>query len=115
MITIDKNIKSPALMQYKDSYLPIDPNFYEVIQQAKEARKSGKIHFFNPMGEVDDGQGLITSIIQNEQGKFVLLSDRRSIRLDKIITLYGRPGPSYEAYDRYANACLACEDLGQFH
>lgn len=103
------------MMSYEDEYLPIDPDFLEVIEAAKKNNKSGKVHFFNPKGEVDDANGHILNIIRNEYGQFIQLSDASNLRLDKIITLFGRPGPAYAQYDSYANACLTCEDLGQFY
>lgn len=100
---------------YKDSYLQIDPDFLDVILAVQKSSKSGKVHFFNPQGKVDGATGHVVELLRLDDGQFIHLSDGGQIRLDKIITLYGRPGPAYENYDSFANACLACEDLGQFY
>jgi len=31
------------------------------------------------------------------------------VRLDCIITINGKPGPAFDEYDSYANACLSCQ------
>jgi hypothetical protein len=31
------------------------------------------------------------------------------VRLDRIITINGKPGPAFDEYDNYANACLSCQ------
>jgi hypothetical protein len=30
------------------------------------------------------------------------------IRVDRIITVFGKPGAAFDEYDAYANACLSC-------
>ncbi len=103
------------MIAYKDSYLPIDPDFMDVILAVQKNSKSGKVHFFNPLDKVDEAAGHIVELVKSDKGQFIHLSEGDKVRLDKIITLFGRPGPAYEKYDSYANACLACEDLGQFY
>lgn len=99
---------------YQDGYLPVDPDFIDHCVSCVSGGRSGKIHYWNPENEVDDASGKLVSLEKSEKGFFLKLEDGSTVRLDKIITLFGRPGPGYEAYDRYANVCLTCEDLGQF-
>ena len=94
---------------------PVDHDFHDVIVDAQKAGKNAKIHYFDVVGKVADESGMIKDTMNNELGEFVILENEVTIRLDKVITLYGRPGPAYDLYDSYANACLACEDLGQFY
>lgn len=99
-------------MTYPDKYLQVDPDFSADAKAVAEGSISGKIHFFNAEGKIDDASGE-AQYERNASGEYLNVQNKL-IRLDKIITLHGRPGPSYALYDSYANACLACEDLGQF-
>ncbi len=103
-----------APKSYKDSYLPVDPDFVEIVDKAIAANKKGKVHYFDTTGNVNTCEGLLTALTKQDKGTFLEIDKTHRVRLDKIITLLGRPGPAYDTYDRYANACLACEDLGQF-
>jgi hypothetical protein len=39
----------------------------------------------------------------------MILSDDDYVRLDRIITINGKPGPAFDEYDNYANGCLSCK------
>lgn len=101
-------------LNYTDPFTPVDPDFKEIIRGTQKASQSGKVHFFNPTNQVDDTSGHIVSLEKSKLGEFLVLNTGAKVRLDKVITLFGRPGPAYDQYDAFANACLACEDLGQF-
>ncbi len=100
-------------MGYKEGYLQVDHDFITSLKEMKAGKKHGKVHFFNYRGQLDDAVGDVPGINRNDNGEFIEV-DGKMIRLDKIITILGKPGPAYEEYDRYANACLTCEDLDQF-
>jgi hypothetical protein len=99
---------------YKEGFLPVDPDFIEVIENAIAKKISGKIHYFDVNGELESAMGVATDIVKNSKGEFLSIDTTEQIRLDKIVTLYGLPGPAYDEYDRFAVVCLACEDVGQF-
>ncbi|HEY1025902.1 MAG TPA: hypothetical protein VGE26_12100 [Sphingobacteriaceae bacterium] len=42
------------------------------------------------------------------RGVFIHLDDNSRVRIDRIITLFGKPGAAYDEYDAYANGCLNC-------
>lgn len=91
------------------AYLPVDPDFTDVIQVQIRERKSGKIFFFNELGEVDDRTGTVVQMEDRPaQGVFVLLDNGNSIRIDRIITLFGKIGAAYDEYDTYSNSCMDC-------
>ncbi|MEQ6119229.1 hypothetical protein [Reichenbachiella sp. MALMAid0571] len=100
--------------KYNIPFSPIDPEIIEIIEDYIALGKQGKVHFFDENGKVNLSEGTATSIVKNTYGVFLTISDNKAVRIDRIITLMGRPGAAYDEYDRYANACLACEDLGQF-
>ena len=96
-------------MSYKSSYLPVDPDFDETLRGLIQSGGTGKVHFFDPENQVEDAFGTLKGIVKTKNGEFLQLGDHQ-IRLDKIITVMGKPGPSYDEYDTYANACLTCFD-----
>lgn len=98
-------------MEYKDNYLPVDPDFIDDVNKIATKALSGKIHYFDPRGKVDDVQGIVQKIEQKGHVEFVKVDTGELIRMDKIITIMGKPGPSYSEYERFANACLSCENL----
>lgn len=93
---------------YKE-YLPVDPDFYDIIDNLKNKGNSILIHYFSPDNELDDARGIIKGLITNpSREKYLALDSGDNIRLDRIIALNGRPGPAYDEYDAYALACLDC-------
>ncbi len=109
-----KYLTCEVVMDYEDSYLPVDPDFMELIDSLIQRKSNGKIHYFNAKGELDDAYGEFLRVSKSQSGEHLVLSKDQYVRLDKIITVLGKPGPAYEEYDRYANACLNCSDEGQF-
>lgn len=101
------------ILNYREKYLPVDPDFNELIATRVSKFPSGKVHYFTPYKKVGLAEGEIGIIEKMADGQFLLVGDAL-VRLDRIITFLGRPGPAYDEYDRYANVCLTCEDLGQF-
>lgn len=96
-------------MNYKSSYSPIDPDFSDTLVDITQSEKTGKVHYFAPDDNIADASGTIKKTIKKEHGEFLQVG-KVLVRLDKIITVLGKPGPSYEAYDAYANACHSCFD-----
>lgn len=101
------------MAHYSDTYSPVDPEVYEIVDQLIAGSISGKIFYFNPKNEVDEVRGRISAIRKTNTGEFLEVNNSLEARLDKVITLFGKPGPAHAQYDRYANACLACEDIDE--
>ncbi|MFW5889960.1 MAG: hypothetical protein ACOCTO_01070 [Marinilabiliaceae bacterium] len=95
-------------MQYTQ-YLPIDPDFYEILDKEIRESDEGKVFFFQPDNNIGQAEGKLTGIHKEEKGEFLSLSETEPVRLDRIITINGKPGPAYDEYDAYANACLSCQ------
>src|SRR5690606_11695204 len=91
------------------SYTPVAYDFRETIEAEIAKGTSGKIFFFNG-DQADDCMEDKVTVMEEIPGKgiFITLDTSGSIRIDRIITLFGKPVPAYEAYDAYANACLSC-------
>ena len=91
------------------SYTPVSYDFRETIQEEIEKGKHGKIFFFDADNKVDSVEGRVLELKEIPgKGLFVTLEPHAELRIDRIITLFGRPGAAYDEYDSFANQCLAC-------
>lgn len=92
--------------EIKDSYLPVPWDFREVLDEVTKAGKDGIIYYFTITPEMEKAEGKIVKVHEEADGEFLFTSKGDKVRLDKVVTLYGKPGPAYDTYDSYANACL---------
>lgn len=100
----------PSTPQHYGSYLPVPWEYKEVIDEEIAKQRSGKIFFFNPQGEVDEAIGrVVERSDQKQEGEFILLDTNTRIRIDRIITLFGKIGAAYGEYEAYANVCMDCK------
>ncbi len=91
------------------SYLPVAWGYREVIEEAMEKKTTGKIFYFCHEGSVCEATGSVISMEEiAKKGLYVLLDGGLDIRVDRIITLFGKPGAAYDEYSAYANACMDC-------
>lgn len=90
-------------------YMPVNPDYYDILEIEMKISGPSLVHFFGPENELDDARGSISGIIINEKREeFLLLDQDQKIRLDRIITINGKPGPAFDEYDSYARACMDC-------
>lgn len=91
------------------SFTPVQYVYKEIIEEQIANASEGKIFFFNESGNVDSLEGRIVKMEEiPQQGIFIFLQLPNQVRIDRIITLFGKPGAAYDEYDAYANQCLAC-------
>ena len=92
-----------------DSYLPVAWEYREIVEEAIKTARKGKIFFFNKGQQVDEVKGKIVGLEEEKSaGVFLVLNTGAKVRLDRIITVFGKVGAAYDEYDSYANACLDC-------
>ncbi len=92
------------------SYLPVAWEYREVIEEEIKKASKGKIFFFNRENQVDEAAGTVVKLAEEKNnGMFVFLDTGIKIRIDRIITLFGKIGAAYHEYDAYANACMDCK------
>lgn len=90
------------------SYSPVSWDYREVIQEEMDKKTTGKIFFFCQEGICED-QGVVTELVDLVgEGMFIILDNGNKIRIDRIITLFGKPGAAYDEYDAYGNTCMEC-------
>lgn len=93
----------------KSTYAPVDPDYFEIVGKEIEKNKLSTIFYFEKKNIVGEEKGKIKKIETIDNfGKYVLLQSGKLLRLDRIITINGIPGPAYDEYDRFALACLDC-------
>ncbi len=91
------------------SYSPVEYVYREVIEDEIVKHTSGKIFYFNSDHVVDSIEGRIVKMEEiNSKGLFIKLDPEAHLRIDRIITLFGKPGAAFDEYDAYANQCLSC-------
>ncbi len=91
------------------SYTPVPYVFREVIEEEVAKRTEGRIFYFCDDTSVGSSEGRVVKMEEIPgQGLFITIDPEDHIRIDRIITLFGKPGAAYEEYDDYANQCLSC-------
>ncbi len=93
----------------KNSYTPIDPDYFEIVENEILKNIISKVYYFEEGKNLGEENAKINSIATvNNFEKFLEMSNGKRVRMDRIITINGIPGPAYDEYDRYALACLEC-------
>ena len=91
------------------SYTPVPYDFREVIEEAIVKLSSGKVFYWNEYQKVDEEAGKVDRLEDVPgRGMFITMDSGAQIRIDRIITLFGKPGAAFEEYDAFANQCLSC-------
>jgi hypothetical protein len=96
-----------------DQYLVPEEEFFERINSLMGGTDILNISFFETPDKISSVKSKNMTLIGDNSGHFISNTSSK-IRLDKIVTLNGLPGPAFTIYENFMNACLACEDLGQF-
>jgi hypothetical protein len=92
-----------------DTYSPVEYVYKEVIAEEMVKGTVGKVFYFSNGNTVESDEGRIVHFGEvQDKGEFVTLEPEAHIRIDRIITLFGKPGAAYGEYDAYANACMDC-------
>lgn len=92
-----------------NSFSPVAYDYREGIEEAIANRKSGKVFFWSEVQQVDEAVGTITGQVEIQgKGIFITFDSGAQVRIDRIITLFGKPGAAYDEYDSFANQCLSC-------
>jgi hypothetical protein len=92
-----------------NTYSPVQYVYREIILEEIEKETEGKIFYFDDGNKVESSDGKIIKMEEVDgKGIFITLHTLMEIRIDKIITLFGKPGAAYDEYDSFANQCLSC-------
>lgn len=92
----------------KTDFNPVYPHFYEIFSKAQQAAQSRAIYFSSDI-DLEEAKGKITGITTNSLNEEYLCFDSgANVRIDRIISINGIPGPAYDEYDNLSMACMAC-------
>lgn len=92
-----------------NSFSPVQYVFREIIDEEILNGSEGKVFFFDDNDKVDSCEGTICEMKEiPRSGIFIFMVPEKQIRIDRIITLFGKPGAAFDEYDSYANQCLSC-------
>jgi|SRR5690606_33165734 len=108
---MEEKAKLGMILNYPSdtSYLPVAWEYREVIEEAIEKNSTGKIFYFCQDEGVCEAAGPVIQLKEiPKEGLFIILDNGEKIRVDRIITLYGKPGAAYDEYNSYGNACMDC-------
>lgn len=106
---------------YKSSYLPVAWEFKEALKEEIRKSSTGKIFYFDHNDQLEQSEGRILQLAEaKEGGLFIWLDPQKAssatftrtsipIRIDRVITFFGKIGPAYDEYDAFANACMDCK------
>ncbi len=98
---------------YTIPYLPVASEYMEIIENLIREERSGKVFFFNSKYEVDEAVGQITSLSGDQgAGMFIHLDSDVKVRIDRIITVFGKLGAAYDEYSAFS-ACGFGGDSGK--
>jgi hypothetical protein len=91
------------------SYSPVQYVYREVVEEEILKQTTGKIFFFDEKNLVESVEGRILRLEEIPgRGLFIVMDPEKNIRIDRIITVFGKSAAAFDEYDAYANACLSC-------
>lgn len=91
------------------SYTPVQYVHKEIIEEAILKQTAGKVFYFLNGNVLESAEGKIIKMEDLPgEGVFVTMVPEAHIRIDRIITLFGKPAAAFDEYDAYANACMDC-------
>ena len=91
------------------SYSPVQYIYREIIEEEIGKGSKGKVFYFREDNAVGSVEGTITKLAEIPgSGLFLTMDPVAHVRIDRIITLFGKPGAAFDEYDAYGNACLDC-------
>ncbi|MGQ1783982.1 MULTISPECIES: hypothetical protein [unclassified Saccharicrinis] len=94
-------------MQAKNKYLPVNPVFFEITDSFMQ--QVVRVVYFGENQSLEESNGKLKGILKNKSGEFMNIQSDENVRIDRVITINGNPGPAFDEYDAYANACLSCQ------
>lgn len=93
----------------ENSFSPVAYVYREIIGDAISHQSQGKVFYFDENDKVESVEGRVTKLEEVPgKGLFIIIDPEAQIRIDRIITLFGKPGAAFDEYDSFANQCLSC-------
>jgi Rho-binding antiterminator len=93
----------------KDRYIPVSCDFHDEMIALATRKEPVKIFVFNEEGTLDGLSGIIEDVYTHNGEEFILIENNKPVRLDKIITWNGKPGPDYDRLEKMDHDCHECK------
>ena len=84
----------------------IDPDLYEIFENQRD--KFVKVFYFGEGATVEESKGKYGGIHKETGGEFLQIYNDTPVRLDRVISINGKPGPAFEEYNNYSISCTSC-------
>lgn len=92
----------------KTQFSPINPDYYDLFSEEQE-KEFSTVFYFENEAELGEAKGKIIRLgKKNGFEEYLVFDSGAEVRIDRVITINGKPGPAYDEYDAYALACLNC-------
>lgn len=92
----------------KTDFSFVDPLYEEIFAEEQKKEFSRAIYFGKGI-DLEEETGKITGIQKNEiREEYLCFNSGAKVRIDRIISINGIPGPAFDEYNRYAEACFDC-------
>lgn len=89
-------------------FTPIYPHYYDIFAESRD-KESSRIIFFVEGTTLDEVIGKISGIAKNEKNEeYMTFENGREVRIDRIISINGKPGPTFDEYNNLGMACMDC-------
>ena len=87
-------------------YVPVSCDFYDEVALHATEKTTGKIHYFKSLEEkvLASSSGPVLDIVTENKVEY-LITRQEKIRLDRIVSIFGKPGPAFEIYQSFGNSC----------
>lgn len=87
-------------------YIPVHCDFYDEVALHATERTTGKIHYFRSLEEkvLASSSGPVLDIVTEYKVEYLITRQDR-IRLDRIVSIFGKPGPAFDVYQSFGNSC----------
>ncbi|MBR9999057.1 MAG: hypothetical protein KFF73_08805 [Cyclobacteriaceae bacterium] len=93
----------------KDQYIPVSCDFHDELILLANRKETVKIFVFNDKGTLDSLSGVVEDVYTKNGEEFLRVEKNMPIRLDKIITFNGKPGPDYDSLEKMDQDCHECK------
>ncbi|RPJ70584.1 MAG: hypothetical protein EHM20_15330, partial [Alphaproteobacteria bacterium] len=83
------------------SFTPVPPDYYDIFA-GEQQKLFTKVYYFGSGSDLEEASGRIIGIEKNDLNEEYMQFDSGDrARIDRIVTINGKPGPAYDEYDRY--------------
>lgn len=92
------------------TYLPVSCDFHDELLDLATRKTKVKITMFNTQETLDTQEGIIKNVFTKDKEEFLVIDEYPPVRLDRIVTCNGKPGPDFDRYESFGYLCHECKE-----